>query len=308
MGKTEKPKRFGRIIQIAGIRLDLMRFLPFMVCLVTAVVSLTMIVNYLVESNQRKSENRALTEEYSQAFVQDAATQPPAEAAATPEPVQTPVPQLRETYRTMRGEVSEKAMALFEQNGDLVGWLHIKNVVDLPVVYRDNEYYLTHGFNGKKNKGGALFLDENHPMAERTQHLVIHGHNMNDSSMFGIVSRYDELKNVKRYAFARFSTLYAPEDYVICAVLRVNPDPDSKGYFSYVGRDTFSSAEEFFAYTQEMQERSLFDIPIDLLPSDALLTLSTCVEDDRLAVVFRSVREGETQEQLQALVDQATKK
>ena len=50
-------------------------------------------------------------------------------------------------------------------NRDTVGWISISGVVDLPVVYRDNSYYLNHDFQGQKSGAGTLFLDQNHPLA-----------------------------------------------------------------------------------------------------------------------------------------------
>jgi len=175
------------------------------------------------------------------------------------------------------------------------------------VVYRDNDYYLTHAFNGKSDSGGTLFLDENHPLTESAQHLVIHGHNMHDSSMFGILSSYEKLGILKSHAFARFSTMYAPEDYVVFAVLRVRPETNSVRYLNYIGRPSFRDANEFNDYIGELRSRSMYAVPVDVQPTDALLTLATCIEDDRLVVVFRRLRDGETKEQLQEQVDRSVK-
>ena len=230
--------------------------------------------------------------------------------AATPQPadLSTPEPQLKDTYRRLSGDTFPKAQKLYEQNNDLVGWLYIKGVVDLPVVYRDNEYYLTHNFNQKSDKGGALFLDENHPLTESTQNLVIHGHNMYDSSMFGILSSYYKLDVVKSNPFAAFSTMYDQEDYVIFAVLRVNTAVKNSQYFNYIGKPRFKDEISFYNYTGEIKDRSLFQIPIDVQPTDSILTLATCIQDDRLVVFYRSVRSGETRNGLQELVAQSTAK
>ena len=299
----------GRAHRRRRCRIVWKRFGPFLLFAAMGIVSIALLIDYGVHSLQRRQENDELSREYSEAF-QQSGESAAAEATMEPQPAATEEaqPMLRAAYRTMSGEPIEKIQKLYEQNNDLVGWLYIRGVVDLPVVYRDNEYYLDHNFKKRSDKGGALFLDENHPLTEATQNLVIHGHNMYDSSMFGILSSYEQLAVMKNHAFASFSTLYAPEDYVVCAVLRVSPDVNSDQYFNYIGKPVFQDEEAFYSYIGEIKERSLFEIPIDVLPSDSILTLATCVDNDRLAVIFRSLRAGETKEQLQRLVDQAYKK
>lgn len=283
------------------------RLLMLFFALITAIGALSL-ADYAVKSIRRKHDNSQLAQEFSEAFAPETTPEPTAapQIQNTPEP--TAAPQLPQSFRSLSGSIPQQARRLYQQNNDLVGWLYIRSVVDLPVVYRDNDYYLDHDFSGKKNSGGTLFLDQYHPLSESTQNLVIHGHNMYDSSMFGIVSNYNELNYVKNHPFARFSTMYAPEEYVIFAVLRVNPDVQSPDYFSYTGKAQFSSTNQFYNYVEALKDRSLFEIPIDIQPSDALLTLSTCIDDDRLAVVFRRIRSGETKTELQALAQQAKRK
>jgi len=274
----------------------------FIFFLAIGIFALIRLVDYGVDSVRRKQENARLSREYTDAFAGEEAD---LSQEAQSQPVATPQAVLLDSYRSLKGDVSQRAKNLYKQNNDLVGWLYINGIVDLPVVYRDNEYYLTHNFKGKKDSGGALFLDEYHPLTEQTQNLVIHGHNMHDGSMFGILRSYDDLDVVKSHAFARFSTLFAPEDYVIFAVLRVVPNQYDSDYFPYIGKPRFSSTDEFYSYTNELKQRSMFGIPVDVRPSDGLLTLATCIGDDRLVVAFRRVRDGESRESLQTCVDLA---
>lgn len=260
---------------------------------------LCMMVNYWNASANRHRENEQLAQLYAESFVQEEAAAEASSGEAHPEETSGKIP---ETLRSLSGDVPDKAAELYRQNNDLAGWLYIRGVVSLPVVYRDNTYYLNHSFSGEKNSGGTLFLDQSHPLTEETQNLVIHGHNMHDSSMFGIVSRYDRLSQVKSSPFAQFSTLYAPEDYVLFAVLEVNPDVSNRDYFAYIGRPRFDGEEDFFSYTEDLKRRSLFEIPIDVQPSDGLLTLATCSGDERLVAVFRRIREGEDREHLRELI------
>ena len=52
-------------------------------------------------------------------------------------------------------------------------------------------------------------------------------------------------------------------------------------------------------WVEEFRSRSIYDIPVDVEVGDNLLTLSTCYyekDDQRLVVVARRVRDGESSE------------
>ena len=99
--------------------------------------------------------------------------------------------------------------ALYRDNRDLVGWLRMEGILDLPVVYKDNKYYLMHDFYKNKSAAGTLFLDENHPFRENAQNLLLHGHNMKDGTMFGRLVQYEtNLQFLKNNPFIQYSTLW----------------------------------------------------------------------------------------------------
>lgn len=242
---------------------------------------------------------------------------PQATAAPTPEPeptavlaVATPAPEVVKTtkYHHMGGEALAEMAALYEKNRDLVAWIQIPDVLDLPVVYRDNSYYLKRDFNKQKNAAGTIFLDVNHPFKEKTQNLLLHGHNMKDGTMFGRLAQYlyDDTY-IRNHPFIYFDTLWRKEQYVILAILDVSLDTKNPRFFNYFTHDTFSSDAEFGTYIRQLQLRSRYAIPIDVQPGDALLTLSTCLEEDRLVIVARRLRENETRSELRTLIRMTTK-
>lgn len=205
-------------------------------------------------------------------------------------------------YRQVGGTPLAEMEALYGENSDLVAWLNIPDVLDLPVVYRDNSYYLTHDFYGEQNTSGTIFLDVGHPYRERTQNLLLHGHNMKDGTMFGRLVQYErDISYLKNHPFITLSSLWNKEQYAIFAVLRVSLDTKSELYFNYYTHSTFSSDEEFTSYIRQLQLRSIYAIPMDVQPSDALLTLSTCLDDDRLVIVARRLRDGETRTNLRQI-------
>lgn len=232
-----------------------------------------------------------------------------AEAIDTPAPLPTPDsgPVVSNTiYHRASGTALSHMEELYNENHDLIGWINIPLVLDLPVVYRNNSYYLTRDFYGNKNTSGTLFLDQNHRFGERTQNLLLHGHNMKDGTMFGRLVQYiEDIGYFKRNAFVNYDTLWEQEQYVMFAVLNVSLDTSSEDFVNYFTHPTFQTDEAFNAYIRQLQLHSVYAIPMDVQPSDALLTLSTCLDDNRLVIVCRRVREGESRSQLRQRINLA---
>lgn len=204
------------------------------------------------------------------------------------------------TLHDTTGDILPDMLKLRKANGDTVGWLYINGIVSLPVVYRDNEYYLTHDFNGHHNTSGTLFLDQASPITAQTQNLLIHGHSMYDGSMFGLLTHYRRLDTLIQHPLISFSTLYEKETYAVFAVLNVDPDD-----FDYYSHPFFASNAAFEAYIASVCKLSLYDIPINVKPTDALLTLSTCIDDERLVVLSRKMRSDETKDELVSAVEES---
>lgn len=220
---------------------------------------------------------------------------PDGSAITTPE-VSTSPTVLHKTT----GDILPEMLKLIKSNPDTVGWIGISGIVHLPVVYRDNIYYLTHDFNGHHNTSGTLFLDQGSPITAQTQNLLIHGHSMYDGSMFGLLTHYQKLETLTKHPLISFSTLYEKETYAVFAVLYV-----PQNTFDYYSHPFFASNAAFNAYINEVRARSLYDIPIDVQPTDALLTLSTCIDDDRLVVLARKARPDEMKDELVSAVEQS---
>lgn len=229
----------------------------------------------------------------------------PADDQPTPRPTATPRP----VYQTIGTQVRTALTPLYEINSDLVGWLSIPGVIDLPVVYRNNVYYETHDFYGREDKAGTLFLDKNHPLRSTTQNLLIHGHNMRDGTMFGRLLQYEtNLSYVKDHGIIHFDTIYEEQTYVVFAVMIASFNSSSSRYFDFYTHATFASETEFTNYVYAVRARSLYSIPVDVRADDALLTLSTCLDDDRLVILARRLRDGETEAGLRAQLGETDKR
>lgn len=194
---------------------------------------------------------------------------------------------------------------LLAVNPDTAGWIKINNTqVDNVVVYRpsdrQNEYYLTHDFYGNTTKYGTVFVDYRSYDGVKSKNIILHGHHMNDGSMFGgIVYTYEKLDFYKENPMFTFNTIYEKAEWKVIAVCKFNVNEEDGPTFNYF-KGAFSSDSDFLNYIYQMRERSIIDCPVDVSEDDTIVTLSTCSyefgKDMRTVVVARKVREGESSE------------
>ena len=129
---------------------------------------------------------------------------------------------------------------------------------------------------------------------------------LKDITMFdGLYEK--NLEYLKAHAFIDFSTLWHQERYVVFAVLDVSLDVGDDRFVEYFAHPTFKSDEEFERYIRRVELASLYAIPMDVKPTDALLTLSTCLDEDRLVILARRQREGEKTASLREIVNMAVR-
>ena len=207
----------------------------------------------------------------------------------------------------------------YAQNDDLVGWLKAGEGIELPVVQSDNTYYLDHGFTGEEDRNGTLFLNMNNQLFPPDDVLLIHGHNMKDGSMFGTLPKFERYDYAKEHPLVTFQTIYDEEPvyYVPVSVFNASMLPDHSRYFDITqivfpddeagevtDSSTFRQSSAFKAYLDELRAVSLWESPVDVNVDDKLLMLITCsydLEDGRLMVVCRRLRDGETPEEVAGL-------
>ena len=193
-----------------------------------------------------------------------------------------------------------KYARLFATNNDFVGYLEIPGVnMSLPVVQTNNDSdYLNKNFFGAATKYGCPFVSCINNVAELDFNTVIYGHHMNDRTIFGALDAYKSIDGFRSAPVITFNTLYADYNWKVVAAFLTNAvAADDNGYVFNYYFNQLSSDEKKTEYFAALRERSLYDTGVDLLPSDKLLTLSTCsheFENARLVVVARLVRPGES--------------
>ena len=217
---------------------------------------------------------------------------------------QTPTQQ--EIEQMPEGSINEEYAALYAANNDFIGWVTITGTnVDYPVMQADdNEYYLHRDFDGNYSFAGTIFTDYEGVIGpnEMPNNTILYGHNMLYKYQFAALSNYErDVEFLKLYPIIDFNTLYQNNKYKIFSVFKINTSDEHGEVFDYTSNVYFENQSEFYNYIMEVMDRSLYETGVDIEYGDELLTLSTCdastgLDDLRLVIVARKVRENESPE------------
>lgn len=191
-------------------------------------------------------------------------------------------------------EVLDEYKKLYNSHKKLIGWLKIDDTnIDYPVMQtNNNEYYLDHNINQEKDRNGALFLDKDCDVINRSTNLIIYGHHMKSGRMFGNLDDYKSEKYYKKHPIIQFDTIYEKGTYEIMYVFRSKVYNEGEVVFKYYQFIDCYSEQEFESNMKEMAALSLYDTGVTAEYGDKLLTLSTCdssVDDGRFVVVAKKV-------------------
>lgn len=168
---------------------------------------------------------------------------------------------------------SQMDFAKLEQiNPDTVAWITIEDtLVDYPVVQgSDNRYYLKHLFTGEYGTVGSIFMEKTNTPDFSDQNTLIFGHNMKDKSMFADLDKYREQEYYEEHPTMM---LFTPQgDHLV------------EWFAGYTTTSaplplTFETEDEFEEHVRSTLLKSDFQADVDILPTDRLVTLATCVYD-----------------------------
>ena len=194
-------------------------------------------------------------------------------------------------------QIQDRFIPLLQINPETVGWIKVGNLADEPVVYRDNEFYLNHDFYQKKSSSGTVFVDVENTDLENDKYVIVYGHDLRDGSKFGSLKEYRNIEQLKNNIVIEWSSLYSSEaeKYVVFSVFDSSMLEENKNYFDLRRFDEIDldSTKKFI---EEIRERSLYDIPVDVTAEDQIMVLVTCSykhEDGRLLIFCRKARKAE---------------
>ena len=249
----------------------------------------------------------------------------PAQEQYTPEAEAAPYgaeqPETAQSVPDEEPEVVPAFRELYEANRDLVGWLHVNETIDYPVVQRrdDNDYYLHHDFYGNEDMAGTLFVDGYNRIWPRDRALYIFGHNMKSGAAFGTLAAYDQEDYMRMHPLISFRTsmietdpdyffvlepfLHEAEEIQRLGLERAlaglgTEEADDTAWDSILSERIWARYEK---YLNELLDHSRWRSPIETTVGDDLIILITCSyyqEDGRFILVCRKLRDNETPEMI----------
>ncbi len=207
-----------------------------------------------------------------------------------------PNPYLKDIVNTTPPPVIEEYAELHSKNPDMIGWLKIEGTgIDYPVMQsseEEPEYYLTHSFEKKEDKNGALFLDARNDVINRDANLIIYGHNMKSGMMFGNLKKYLDESFRNEHQTIQFDTIYEKSTYQIIGVCLGKVENQNETVFRYYNFLNVKNEIEFEDYMGRIRKMEVFGAAVDAAYGDELLTLSTCnyyTEDGRMFIIAKKI-------------------
>ena len=170
---------------------------------------------------------------------------------------------------------------LWEENEEVVAWLEFPALnLNYPIMHTDNnDYYLSHLWDGQENSSGSIFLDANNKSVDDL-YTVVYGHNMHDGSMFGLFNRYlDENFCKENDAYFR---LYTPDAVWRYDIFTVSEVPNNHKLYT-VG---YTTGNLYDSFLEPLAACTLYDTGYHVESGDTVMTLSTCTARDTVRRVL----------------------
>lgn len=251
------------------------------------ILSSGMLIHDLVRSAREQAANEALVQRVEQEVSQGEGTS----ETSNGDSVSAEAPTPERNYQP-----------LVQENNHLAAWLMIENTeVNYPVMYTPDapEYYLRKAFDGSYALSGSLFIGAD--CIPDGSNIIIYGHNMKDSSMFGTLESYADEDYAREHSEIIYDLIQPDGSYerltfeVMAAFYSRIYSVDEKNVFRYYYSTDLSDPDAFQYYIEEVLSASLYDLGVTAEYGDRLLTLSTCsyhTEDGRFVVVAREEHSG----------------
>ncbi len=212
------------------------------------------------------------------------------------------------TYSLLPG-----ADELLAMNDEIVGWISIPSTrVDYPVLQHledteEDNFYLYRNVQKEDARAGSIYLDyrcsfdrvgEDGTLAiENSDNLIIYGHNMANSSMFGTLKYYvSDEDYYEEHPVIELNSNYETYQYKIIGYFIADAEDQTETRFDYWNAINFEDEAAFYDYVNEVKRRTIRITNVDVEYGDQLLTLATChnsFDTARLVIVARRVRDGE---------------
>ncbi|PIC83980.1 class B sortase [Sporosarcina sp. P1] len=156
-------------------------------------------------------------------------------------------------------------------NQDIVGWISVEGTnLHNPILQaEDNDFYLNRNFTRENSRAGSVFMDYRNDITDMSRNTVLYGHAMRNDTMFGSLKKFGDQDYADEHPVIYVDTLYEGYDIEVFAAYETTID------FYYIETD-FQTDEQFSDFLEEVESRSLIDMPVEVGADDRIVTLSTC--------------------------------
>ena len=198
-------------------------------------------------------------------------------------------------------------IALYNRNSDIKGWVKIENTkIHYPVMQSDDtdsNYYQNHNFEKQFSTYGVPYFDKQAAFKSSesiNRSLVIYGNNTHNDQMFSSLTQYTDLTFLINHPMVEMSTIYQASKWKVFGVMIVSTKDSKENNFDYTRTD-FPDGTDFMKFVSDIQQRSLFTLPVDVTEDDSLLLLSTNASEEagfngaQLILAARMVRADEAE-------------
>ena len=198
--------------------------------------------------------------------------------------VETIDPETGEKKKTRTREVlTSNYDKLLEINPDTVGWLKVLGTkINYPVVRAtDNKYYLERDFYQKKDYSGWVFMDYRNGIDVLDDNTIIYAHNRYTSGvMFGTLTntRKKSWYSNEENLYITFNTLHGQFKWKVFSIYSIDVTSD------YL-LTNFLNDNDRLKFFNMLKNRSQVKLDTEVTAKDKILTLSTCLDNDKRLVV-----------------------
>lgn len=191
--------------------------------------------------------------------------------------------QFKDIQKVVEKADDEILSKLKKRNSDVVGYLEIPDTtISYPVMQIKDEpdFYLNHDIDRNYRFYGTPYLSAYCDL-EKSDNLIIYGHNINGGRMFGALTKYKDESFYQKHKNIYFTT-EEKSRYEIFAVISVN-----KYEFPYWQFVMSQDEKDYDGFINKVRQYSLYDTGITPKHGEKMITLSTC--DNRRGNDYRFV-------------------
>lgn len=171
-------------------------------------------------------------------------------------------------------------------NSEIKGWIEVPGAgISYPIVQgEDDNFYLTHSIDGKKDPFGSIFLGSGNRGDFRDSHSLVYGHNMEGGMMFANLNRYENPDFLTECPGFVITTPVRQFQYEIFSVEQAWEGGAAFQYGHKLGSEEYGEQQEW------MKENSMYETGVFPNGQQRIVSLVTC--NSRLDPDVRMVIHG----------------